>query len=112
MKLVKINKIPAYYIGKVGKDILISVENIHPFEYPNELYKSVTRLSQKIPLNEINVYLNFSKMYGYLKVDAIKFSKTDNNFDFTSNREVNLKDLPKDIKKVINEFKQKTSPTI
>jgi len=103
MKLVKINKIPAYYIGKIGKDILISVENIHPFEYPNELYKSVIRLSQKIPLNEINVYLNLSKTYGYLKIDVIKFSKEDNNFDFSSNQEISFKGLPDRIRSKIKE---------
>jgi len=101
MKLVKINKVPAYYIGKVGDDILINVENIHPFEYPYELYKNIIKISENISKNEVDVYINFSKQYGYLKINKIKFYKKDNNFDFSTEEEVHDFNLPGKIKSVI-----------
>ena len=104
MKLVKINKIPAYYIGKVGNNILIDVINIHPFEYPYELYSNIIWISEKITTDKINVYLNFSKQYGYLKVHMLQFDKKESNFDFSSDKEISYKELPKEIKEKLSKF--------
>lgn len=101
MKLIKINKVPAYYIEKIGNDILINVENIHPFEYPYELYENLIKISKNISKDEIDVYINFSKQYGYLKVNKIKFYKKDNNFDFSTEEEIYDSNLPERIKPIM-----------
>lgn len=99
MKLVKINNIPAYSIGRVGDSIFIDVINIHPFEYPHQLYSNVINISKKISSDKITIYINFSKQYGYTKINTIQFNKKENNFDFSTDKEISYEKLLEDIKR-------------
>ena len=99
MKTVKIGNETAYYIGKLKDNIWVVVDNINPLEYPYEFGEALYKLSQNIAKNNISVYIDFSKWKRYPKIIKLTYLKDIDNIDVYSGEEVDINEIPKEIKK-------------
>jgi len=108
MEPVKINNIPAYYIGKTGENILIVEENSHFLECPYTLWENIMPLVKGINKEEIPVYIirpNFDKTdFTY---HQIIFLKSKENINVYSGKDISFEELPKSTKELFKRFKMK-----
>ncbi len=102
MSIVKIHNEPAFYIKRVGDSIVVVAIRMHPFEYPHELGKALSKVSKTIKSDKVPVYLDMTKLYGREKLFKFFYLKAADNIETLSEANIEYSDLSADIKSVVD----------
>ncbi len=85
---------------------MITAESLHPFDYPYELGVALTFVARKIDKKEIEVFVDFTKLFGKEKFYRFVFDKENVTIkDF--GKEITFEELPEEVKKEVKGGKKR-----
>jgi len=102
MSIVRIRNEPAFYIEKVGDSIVVVAIRMHPFEYPHELGKALSKVARTIKSDKVPVYLDMTSLYGHKKLFKFFYLKATDNVETLSEITAEHSSLSADIQSAVD----------